>query len=119
MLALPALAAIRAVPVLVGKVAGLDACATLGEVSGLDPQGYGFLAVRTGPGSAHALVDKLSEERRVFVCDERGAWTGIVYSNDPGDIDCGVGSPLEAPEPYAGACRSGWVNPGWIKAVGG
>jgi hypothetical protein len=118
-LALPVLAAVGSVPVLVGKVAELDACPALGQVGGFDPQTEGLLEVRTGPGAAHAIVDKLAEGRRVFICDDRVAWIGIVYSNEPGDVDCGVGSPRDGPEPYTGPCRAGWVHSHWIKVIAG
>ena len=114
-----ALAAMGSVPVMAGKVPDLDACMTLGEVSGLNPEGDGFLAVRTGPGEGHQMVDKLNEGRRVYICDERGPWVGIVYSNEPVDDGCGVTSPWEAPGPYTGPCRSGWVAARWIRNIAG
>jgi hypothetical protein len=113
------LAAIGSVPVIAGKEAELDACMTLGKVSGLDPHGDGFLAVRTGPGEVHQMVDTLAEGRHVYICDDRGTWLGIVYSNEPVDDGCGVTSPWPAPAPYAGPCRSGWVAARWIKDVAG
>ena len=114
-----ALAATGSVPVMAGKVPDLDACMTLGEVRGLNPEGDGFLAVRTGPGEGHQMVDKLTEGRQVYICDERGAWVGIVYSNEPIDDGCGVTSPWEAPAPYTGPCRSGWVAARWIRDIAG
>jgi hypothetical protein len=113
------LAAVGTVPVIAGKAPDLDACMTLGKVSGLDPQDDGFLAVRTGPGEGHQLVDKLTEGRQVYICDDRGTWLGIVYSNEPVDDGCGVTSPWPAPGPYTGPCRSGWVAARWIKDVAG
>jgi hypothetical protein len=118
-LSVHALATVGSVPVLVGNVADLDACMTVGEVSGLDRQGDGFLAVRTGPGEGHAMVDKLTTGRQVYHCDERGTWMGIVCTNDPGEVDCGVASPRDAPEPYTGPCLSGWVHARWVKAIAG
>ena len=113
-----ALAASPSVPVMAGTVADLAACMTLGEVRGLNPDGDGFLAVRSGPGADHAMLDKLHEGQRVFMCDERGAWIGIVYSNDP-DVDCGVTSPWPRRAAYRGPCRSGWAHRRWIKAIAG
>jgi hypothetical protein len=118
-----AMAESGAVPVMIGEDgddAQLDACASLGAVSGLDPKGDGFLAVRSGPDARYALLDKLREGQEVFVCnvspDHR--WYGVVYTRNDGE-DCGVTSPVSPEQPYRGPCASGWVNVRWIKIVAG
>ena len=56
------------VPVRIGGQADLDACGSWAAVSGLKPDGDGFLAVRGGPGAGHAMRDRLREGDAFFVC---------------------------------------------------
>jgi hypothetical protein len=111
------------VPVMIGGNSDdgqLDACASLGAVSGLDPKGDRFLAVRSGPGTRYLLLDKLLEGQKVFACsvspDRR--WYGVVYTRSS-DEDCGITSPVSPPQPYSGKCDSGWVNARWVKIIAG
>ena len=106
-------------PVLVGGESDLDACASLGQVIGLDPAGDNFLAVRSGPGSRNAELDRLGPKRFVTVCDQRGDWLGVVYAPQGSDTDCGTGSPQAERRPYRGPCRSGWVHRGHVEIVAG
>lgn len=98
----------------------LDACPSLGVVSGLKPEGNGFLAVRSGANAKYALIDKLLEGQKVFICNTStdGNWFGVVYSHENID-DCGVSSPVTPAQPYKGKCKSGWVNAHWIKVLAG
>lgn len=48
-------------------------------VTGLKPNGDGFLAVRSGPGSHYAQIDALHNGDVVRPCVKRGAWWGIYY----------------------------------------
>lgn len=105
------------VAVKVGGEADLDACGGVGEVYRLNPDGDNFLAVRAGPGSAHRMTDKLHSKDLVFMCDERGAWIGVVYG--PDGVDCGVGTPIAKRQAYVGACASGWVHSRYIKLIAG
>lgn len=107
-------------PVMIGAEPDLDACTSMGEVAGLDPNGDGFLAVRSGPGSNYQLLEKIYEGQTVFICDTAAGdkWYGIVYSRRQ-DADCGVGSPVAHPQPYRGRCKSGWVSSRWIKVTAG
>ena len=41
----------KPVPVTYGGQEDLDACSSMGEVKGLNPQGDNFLSVRSGPAS--------------------------------------------------------------------
>ena len=98
----------RHVPVMVGGEADFDACGSQGAVRGLDPQGGdGFLAVRAGPSSKYATLDKVYSGYILNLCDQRGNRLGVVYSHDT--RDCGVGTPWPRRQAYAGPCRSGWV----------
>jgi hypothetical protein len=63
------------------------------RVQGLDPNGDGFLAVRTGPGTNYRKIDELRNGASVRPCAREGAWWGIYY-----------GDPR----------RKGWVHGNWI-----
>lgn len=62
-------------------------------VSGLDPNGDGFLAVRKGPGTQHAKIDQLYNGDTVRTCARSGRWIGVYY-----------GTPR----------RKGWVHSNWL-----
>ena len=106
------------VSVLVGGEADLDACGGYGVVTGLDPNRDGFLAVRTGPGTDHSIIDKINNGQAVYFCDERQDWIGIVYSRDKG-VDCQIGSPIAKRQPYTGPCRAGWAHAKYLRLVAG
>ena len=105
------------VPVIAGQICGYDACGSVGVVRGLDPRGDGFLAVRAGPGSAYAMLDKVYSDQLLNVCDDRGKWLGVVYSHE--SEDCGVSTPWPQPAAYTGPCRSGWVYRTYVKDFAG
>lgn len=63
-------------------------------VAGLNPNGDGFLAVRTGPGTQFRKIDEVHNGDVVATCDSRGAWVAIVYG------------PSKA---------KGWVHGKWLK----
>ncbi|MEM8575471.1 MAG: SH3 domain-containing protein [Pseudomonadota bacterium] len=106
-ISITALAQQPQVPVLAGGEADYDACGSQGVVQGLDPNGDGFLAVRSGPSSNYGMLDKVYNGAIVNLCDERGNWLGVVYSHE--SVDCGVGTPWPRRQAYTGPCRSGWV----------
>ena len=62
-------------------------------VTGLNPNGDGFLAVRTGPGTRYAKIDELHNGDRVRTCAQAGDWWGVYY-----------GAPR----------RKGWVHGNWL-----
>jgi hypothetical protein len=92
------------------------ACPKSGTVAGL--KSGGALSVRVAPGAASGKVDKLGNGKRVFMCDWSGdgAWVGVVYAGTPA-VDCGVSKTIDRPQPYAGACRSGWVSSKYLKPI--
>lgn len=97
------------VPVHAGGDADLDACAASGAVTGLDPKGDNFLSVRSGPGGApYHEVDRVRTGQRLAICEEKGAWLGVVYADD--GKDCRVATPRPKRSVYTGPCRSGWVH---------
>ena len=89
-----ATAAQQHVPVIAGQEPDYDACGSQGVVRGLDPHGDGFLAVRAGPGSGYAMIDKVYNGYILNLCDQRGQWLGVVYSHET--MDCGVWHALAA-----------------------
>ena len=110
----PLRAAEAPIPVMVGGAPELDACAATGVVSGLKPVQGNYLSVRAGPGLAFKRVDKLNVGERVWLCDTKDGWIGIVYGND-----CGVATPLPLRRPYPGPCASGWVSERFIELEAG
>lgn len=62
-------------------------------VSGLNPGGEGFLAVRSGPGTEFRKIDELRNGDTVRTCAGSGPWTGVYY-----------GQPR----------RKGWVHGNWL-----
>lgn len=120
-LASMAVAKDSSVPVMIGEFGDdMDACMSIGAVSGLNPKGDGFLAVRSGPAGHYKLLDKLKEGKQVFLCSSSKdeLWHGIVYTSDA-NVDCGVGSPVKSARAYEGPCQFGWVSNKWIKVIAG
>ncbi|MEM7191541.1 MAG: integron [Pseudomonadota bacterium] len=113
----PAFAQRPQTPVMVGGDADYDACGSQGVVKGLKASGDGFLAVRAGPGSNNAMLDKVYNGYILSLCDERGGWYGVVYSHE--SRDCGVSTPWPRRQPYSGPCRSGWVYKKYVGAYAG
>jgi hypothetical protein len=109
-------------PVMVGGAGpDLDACLSTGEVTGLNPGGDNFLAVRAAPSASAPMLARLGPRHPVWICDEAaGGWAGILYQPNPrGELECGVGSPVPRVQPYRGPCRSGWVASRYITVVAG
>lgn len=122
LVACAAAAARRDVPVIVGQDASLDACGSWAEVSGLNPAGDGFLAVRGGPGADYAMRDRLREGDAFFVCgmSRDGKWMAVVYPRAGQTSDaCGVSGALPKARAYRGPCASGWVNAAWVRILAG
>ena len=110
-----ALADEAAVPVIVGGDPDIDAC-SFGEVSGLNPDGDNFLALRAAPSTNGALLARLAEGQNVWLCDQTGPWIGVVVHDETG---CGFGSPIAEARPYGGPCKSGWAHRDWIRQIAG
>jgi hypothetical protein len=108
----------QGVPVMVGGEPDLDACSGVGIVVGLNPDGDNFLAVRTGPGTGFAMLDKIHTGQQFFDCDRDGNWVGIVYSRDD-QAECGVSTPIAERRPYAGPCNWGWVFRKYTRLIAG
>lgn len=50
-------------------------------VTGLNPNGDGFLAVRSGPGTDYRKIDELRNGDVVRTCARNGPWIGIYYGD--------------------------------------
>ena len=109
------LARSASVSVMVGGEANYDACCGVGKVVGLDPKGDNFLSVRSGPGSKYDEIDRLYIGGLVYLCDERGAWQGVVYPTK----GCGVTTSIDRRQPYTGNCKSGWIFGKYVMLVAG
>lgn len=105
------------VPVMIGGEKELDACGATAVVSGLRRMEGNLLAVRRGPGLRYQQIDALAPGARVWLCDRKGRWAGVVYS--PTDKDCGVATPSPARKPYSGSCLSGWVHEKYLTLEAG
>lgn len=122
MLTFVAAAAKPDVPVIVGVEEELDACSSWAEVSGLNPKGDGFLAVRGGPGSDYPMRDRLRAGDAFFVCDvsRDGKWMAIVYPRKGQNSDaCDVSGAVPKAREYRGPCAFGWVNAAWVRILAG
>lgn len=99
------------VPIIIGGTDSMDnACDEGGNIFGLDPQGDGFLSVRSGPGGQpYYEVDRLYNGMHVKICDDRGRWLGVVYSPTGEHDGCNVEHEWRMRLPYTGPCRYGWV----------
>jgi uncharacterized protein YgiM (DUF1202 family) len=94
-----------------------------GVVTGLDPRGDGFLAVKSGPGLNYDRIDKLYNKSRVYVVGRRGDWYAVVYLDEK-TVDCnlpdsGTSFTTFRDMPYTGPCRSGWVHRRWVHVIAG
>jgi hypothetical protein len=108
------------VPIVLGSNADIDACAN-GLVVGLDPNGDGFLSVRSGPGGRrYHEVDRLFNGNQVFICERNGPWYAAIY-NDAHEWDrhCGVSTPWVERQSYTGPCRYGWIHSHYVQVVAG
>ncbi|MEM8796880.1 MAG: SH3 domain-containing protein [Pseudomonadota bacterium] len=90
-----------------------DTC-SFGKVANLNPDGDNFLAVRAGPGTDHAMIDKIHDGENVWIFNLEGPWLGIVYGAE--GIDC---PPVTAPREYQGPGKKGWVFEKYIQQIAG
>ncbi|SMX31845.1 SH3 domain-containing protein [Actibacterium lipolyticum] len=82
---------------------GQAANCALDVVAGLNPNGDGFLAVRTGPGTQYPQIGSLYNGDQVIVCDARGKWRGVFYGPNMGE----------------GSGQRGWVHSNWLRPLAG
>jgi len=101
------------VPVMVRADGDLDTCA-LGGVTGLNPKGDNFLAVRSGPGTNYAMIDKLHAKDQVWMFGQQGSWVGVVYGVN--ELSC---SPVAKDHAYQGPGKKGWVHKKFLIILAG
>ena len=66
-----------------------------------------LLAVRTGPGVEHSILDRLGNGYPLQVCAREGEWFAIVEADCPVNVMTWEGSP----------CTKGWSYRKWIIPV--
>ncbi len=103
--------------IMIGGETDFDACGAVGEITGLDPQGDNFLAVRFGPGSEHQQIDSLHNGDLVYMCGTEGDWEAVIYGDDLSA--CGLGSPVMPRQPYTGPCNTGWIFTEYLILIAG
>jgi hypothetical protein len=79
--------------------------------------GSSRLPVRVGPGRRFKRRDALREGERVYTCNERGKWLGVVFSRP--NATCGNQQPIGLDITLTRSCRSGWVHRRWIEIITG
>ncbi|GGK18300.1 hypothetical protein GCM10011322_01300 [Salinarimonas ramus] len=108
------------VPVMVGGSSDYDACWGYGQVIGLDPNGDGFLSVRSGPGGRQfSEISRVFNGQVVAICDESGPWLAVVYEPGHDLTQCGVSTSWPIRQPYTGPCRYGWVHSRYVHIIAG
>lgn len=95
-----------------------DACASYGEVTGLNPRGDNYLSVRDAPSAETKERDRIEPGQGLAICAQENGWYGVIYSRDD-EEDCGTGSPVETPRNYTGPCRQGWVSKKFVTILAG
>jgi hypothetical protein len=108
------------VPIVIGGDKGVLACRGTGEVLVLDSKGAGFLPVQSGPDRPYREIDRLSNGDKVFICDQRGLWYAVVYSESHELMrECGVSRPWLIRQAYTGPCRYCWVPVHYVRTTSG
>jgi hypothetical protein len=122
-------------PIRIGSAgADLDACPSVGQVSGTNPRGDHFLNVRSAPSTSARVLHRLKPDATVIICETSadGKWFGVIYADmailgvseedaldaGPG-ADCGISSPVAKPRAYRGPCKSGWVSARFVTIIAG
>lgn len=85
---------------------------TSSTVAGLDPNGDGFLAVRSGPGSQYRKLAELRNGDVVYEFDHKGKWRGVVYGTP--SVKCLTTKTRPVTYP-----NKGWVHSKWLKDLAG
>lgn len=100
----------------------LDACSGMGMVVQAGAQG---LALRAAPFADARATAQLTNGARLHLCtrslDQR--WIGVVVvppvEEGSAPIDCGLSSPVDRKQAYAGPCASGWVASAYVRLIAG
>src|SRR5215472_17375489 len=82
------------VPIVIGGDKEFNACTGTGEVILLDSKRDGFLPVQSGPDRPYREIDRLFNGNKVFLCDQRGMFYAVIYSESHElTQECGVSRP--------------------------
>lgn len=99
----------------------LDACSGMGQVVRVGANG---LALRAAPFADARAMAQLADGARLHLCtrslDQR--WIGVVVAPPvaaDAPVDCGLSSPVDRKQPYAGPCSSGWVASAYVRLIAG
>jgi hypothetical protein len=82
------------------------------RVGGLDPNGDGFLAIRSGPGTQYRKTGELHNGEVVYIYEQRGQWAGVVYRTDR--EGCSATQTRTVTHP-----NRGWVHSNWLRDLAG
>ena len=83
----------------------------------MNPQGDGFLAVRTGPSTEREQVDELHNGDVVMLCDYQNGWHRVVYPGQGQEATECYSASERRPDPFTGPCKSGWVHGNWVRWI--
>jgi len=72
---------IMRISLLLTLLIGLAGTATADYVSGLDPHGDNFLALRSGPGTGYAVLHELGPNTELSVLETSGNWRRVVLND--------------------------------------
>lgn len=107
------------VPIVLGGNEKFEACMSIGQIVGLDPNGDGFLSVQSGPGGRpFREIARLHNGQMVYICTYNGNWLGIVYTKNR-SMECNVSSTWPVRQPYTGPCDFGWVHQRYVRVTAG
>lgn len=86
-------------------------------VVGLDPNGDGFLAIRSGPGSNYRKIGELYNGDVVLVFEGRGRWFGILKQDarNARPDTCANNGPARR----LNGRPKGWVHGNWLRGLAG
>lgn len=102
-------------PVIIGAHGqpDIDACPSVGAA-------VTVVAVRLAPDEAASASARLQAGQAVYLCGTSpdGTWESVVVPASPG-ADCGVSRAVQRPRPYAGSCKSGWIQAEYVQVVAG
>lgn len=94
-----------------------DPCGN-GHVSSAPGEGDSDLTVHSAPEANAAGIGALYKGQVLYVCQEKGDWLGIVYTDDS-KKNCNTTTPWKETAPYTGPCSSGWVERKYVEITAG
>jgi hypothetical protein len=80
-----------------------DVC---GTVSTVDAGEAATVILRVRPSRWSAARGELASGTQLIVCEEHGAWSGVILRGP----DCAIDHDAKATVAYEGPCKSGWIR---------